>query len=124
MSVYKVHVTGGFHVPCFESQDEALALALQYPVGTTLMWDGIDQVSPCWMRVMKGEQELFMPAFALQAGDQHGLVVLLMSGEEVNHQFVLALAPIPVGQKAALVNVINGKVGPTLLGPEENPYEE
>ena len=124
MSAYKIHVDGGFHVPCFANQDDALDLALQYPVGQTLMWDGIDQVSPCWMRVMKGQQELFMPAFTLQAGNQHGLVALLMSGEEVNHRFILALPPVPPGQKAALVDVINGNVGPTLLGPQDNPFEE
>lgn len=117
--IYRIDVGQGLHAPAYATQDEALDIARAYPVGETLMWEGIDSVAPCWLRIMKGDRPHFFPAFELESGDNKAYLVALMRGDEIDTQRVLALSKPPENRNVAFVDITESTVGSTLLGPAE-----
>ena len=112
-----IRIDDRFSVPVFGNQGDALSLALQFPAGRALLWDGVETVIPCWLRAYNGSTPFYVPAFKLTAANGNSTVVIgVREGSELSEQFVLTVPPLTVGPMTVAA-FRNGKVEPTLLAP-------
>ncbi len=120
-TIYTIHKDGGFSVPCFDNQDEALSISAQCPVGRMfLAWEGVESASPCWVRFKKGNVDHYVAAFHLQfEGGAQAVLVALFNGDSVVHTHSASLSEPEDGNYYALAQLVSADFGPTCLGPPE-----
>lgn len=120
-TIYTIHKDGGFSVPCFDNQDEALSISAQCPVGQMfLAWEGVESASPCWVRFKKANVDHYVSAFHLQfEGGAQAVLVALFKGDSVVYTHCASLSEPEDGNYYALSQLVSADFGPTCLGPGE-----
>lgn len=121
MKIYTIHKDCGFEIPCFDKQDEALAISAQSPVGDMfLFWQGVETASPCWVRFKKGSVDHYVAAFLIEiVGGQQAIVVALSKDGEVVFTHCAALDRPDDGNYYAMSALVEAEIGPTCMGPQE-----
>lgn len=105
---------GEYSVPVFANQDDALDVAHQFPAGRALMWNGVDVVTPAYLRAFSGDNEFFVPAFHLKGESGETVVVALMKSDHITTDQILA--PLrPQDGRMTIEHFTSGSLESTLL---------